>query len=89
MSTVELNAPRSLDASPLKATRAPLTTVDAVWWKFLRGKLPDEARLSLDLLPAGGRSYAAGSGRWPGLARAASIAGRLRSCVKWRSDPAA
>ena len=35
MSTVELNAPRSLDASPLKATRAPLATVDAAWWKFL------------------------------------------------------
>jgi len=35
MSTVELNAPRSLDASLLQATRAPVATVDAAWWKFL------------------------------------------------------
>ena len=35
MSTVELNTPRSLDASRLKATRAPVATIDAAWWRFL------------------------------------------------------
>src|SRR5437899_10655312 len=35
MSTVELSAPRSLDASLLQPTRASIATGDAAWWRFL------------------------------------------------------
>jgi len=35
MSTVELSAPRSLDASLLQPTRASTATGDAAWWRFL------------------------------------------------------
>ena len=35
MSTVELIAPRSLDASQLPPARAVIATGDAAWWRFL------------------------------------------------------
>jgi hypothetical protein len=35
MSTVELSAPRSLDASQLPPARAIVATGDAAWWRFL------------------------------------------------------
>ena len=35
MSTVELNAPRSLDTSQLLPARAIVATGDAAWWRFL------------------------------------------------------
>ena len=35
MSTVELNAPRSLDTSQLLPARAMVATGDAAWWRFL------------------------------------------------------